>query len=126
MASTSKAFKKCVDPCPRYLTPDDTHDCCVFLLGEEHVRDVLEGAICVHCERFSMKKLRSRLSLFLRKEGQLSASRDSGPTVAEARRRIKSWGSQVDLADELERELPSRTSQPGTRASRWIMTMQSL
>ncbi len=85
-----------------------------------------EGAICVHCERFSMKKLRSRLSLFLRKEGQLSASRDSGPTVAEARRRIKSWGSQVDLADELERELPSRMSQPGTRVSRWIMTMRSL
>ncbi len=23
MASTSKAFRKCVDPCPRYLTPDD-------------------------------------------------------------------------------------------------------
>ncbi len=43
MASTSKAFKKCVDPCPRYLTPDDTHDCCVFCLGEEHARDVLEG-----------------------------------------------------------------------------------
>ncbi len=82
-----------------------THDCCVFCLGEEHARDVLEGAICVHCERFSMKKLRSRLSLFSRKEGQLSASRDSGPTVAEARRRMKSWGSQVDLADELEREL---------------------
>ncbi len=56
MASTSKAFKKCVDPCPRYLTPDDTHDCCVFCLGEEHARDVLEGAICVHCEQFSMKK----------------------------------------------------------------------
>ncbi len=52
-----------------------------------------------------MKKLRSRLSLFSRKEGQPSASRDSGPTVAEARRRMKSWGSQVDLADELEREL---------------------
>ncbi len=30
MASTSKAFKRCVDPCPRYLTPDDTHDLCVF------------------------------------------------------------------------------------------------
>ncbi len=30
MASTSKAFRKCVDPCPRYLTPEDTHDCCVF------------------------------------------------------------------------------------------------
>ncbi len=105
MASTSKEFRNYVDPCPRYFTPDDTHDCCVFCLGMEHARDVLEGAVCVHCERFSMRKLRSRLSLFSRKEGQPSASRDSRPTVAEARRRIKSWGSQVDLADELEREL---------------------
>ncbi len=68
MASTSKAFKKCVDLCPRYLTPDDTHDCCVFCLGEEHARDVFEGAVCVHCELFSIRKLRSRL-----------ASRDSVP-----------------------------------------------
>ncbi len=105
MASTSKAFRRCVDPCPRYLTPDDTHDCCVFCLGEGHACDVLEGAICVHCELFSMRKLRSRLSLFSSKEGQPSASRDSRPTVAEARRRMKSWVSQVDLADELEREL---------------------
>ncbi len=104
IASTSKAFKRCVDPCPRYLTLDDTHNLCVFCLGEEHARNVLEEVICVHCEHFSMKKLRSRLSLFLRKEGQLS-SRDSGPTVAEARRRMRLWGSQVDLADELEREL---------------------
>ncbi len=55
MASTSKAFKKCVDLCPRYLTPDDTHDCCVFCLGEEHARDVFEGAVCVHCELFSIE-----------------------------------------------------------------------
>ncbi len=41
----------CVDPCPRYLTPDDTHDRCVFCLGEEHARDVFEGAICVHYEK---------------------------------------------------------------------------
>ncbi len=53
----------------------------------------------------------SRLSLFSRKEGQPSASRDSGPTAAEARRRMKSWGSQLDVADELERDRPfSRTS----------------
>ncbi len=90
---------------PRYLTPDDTHDCCVFCLGEEHARGVFEGAICVHCELFSMRKLRSRLSLVSRKEGQPSASRDSGPTATEAQRRMKSWGSQADLADELEREL---------------------
>ncbi len=53
-----------------------------------------------------MKKLRSRLSLFSRKEGQPSASRDSGPTTAEARRRMKSWGSQLDMAAELERDRP--------------------
>ncbi len=69
MASTSKAFRRCVHPCPRYLTPDDTHDLCVFCLGEEHARDVLEGAICVHCELFSMRKLRSLLSLFRGRRG---------------------------------------------------------
>ncbi len=51
MASTSKAFGKFVDLYPRYLIPDDTHDSCVFCLGMEHARDVLEGAVCVHCER---------------------------------------------------------------------------
>ncbi len=99
-------------PCPRYLTPDDTHDLCVFCLGEEHARDVLEGAICVHCESFSMRKLRSHLSLFSRKEGQPSASHGSGLTVAEARRVMISWGSQAELADELERGL-----------SLWIMRL---
>ncbi len=47
-----------------------------------------------------MKKLRSRLVPLSRKEGQPSASHDS------ARRRIKSWGSQLDVADELERDRP--------------------
>ncbi len=60
---------------------------------------------------FSMRKLRSRLSLFSRKEGQPSASRDSVPTAAEARRRLKSRGSQLDMADELEKDRPfSRAS----------------
>ncbi|KAI2645290.1 NADP-dependent malic enzyme, chloroplastic [Labeo rohita] len=80
-------------------------------LGEEHAGDVLDGAICVHCERFSMRSLRSRLSLFSRKKGQPSAPRGSGPAAAEARRKLKSWGSQVDLADELKKGLSlSRSS----------------
>ncbi len=125
MASTSKAFRKCVDPCPRYLTPDDTHDCCVFCLGMEHAREVLEGAVCVHCERLSVRKLSSRLSLFSRKEGQPSASRDSRPTVAEARRRMKSWGSQLVVADKLERDRPLFARRPRTRVSCWIVMMRS-
>ncbi len=59
----------------------------------------------------TVSKLRSRLSLFSRKEGQPSASRDSVPTAAEARRRLKSRGSQLDMADELEKDRPfSRAS----------------
>ncbi len=57
MARTSKAFKKCVDPCPCYLTPDDTHNLCVFCLGKEHARDVLEGEICVHCEKAQLSSV---------------------------------------------------------------------
>ncbi len=56
MASTSKAFNRHVDLCPCYLTSDDTHDLCIFCLGEENARDVLEEAICMHCEHFSMRK----------------------------------------------------------------------
>ncbi len=57
-------------------------------------------------EFFSMRKLRSRLSLFSRKEGQPSASHSSGPTVAEARRGMISWGSQAELADDREGAFP--------------------
>ncbi len=78
-----------------YLTPDDTHNLCIFCLGKEHARDVLEGKICVQCELFSMKKLRSRLSLFSRKEEQplLPAIRD--PPLprhgGELNRGVHSW-----------------------------------
>ncbi len=65
----------------------------------------------MHCEFFSVRKLCSRLSLFSREEGQPSASRGSRPTVAEAQRGMNSWGSQAELADELERGLSlSRSS----------------
>ncbi len=58
-----------------------------------------------------MRKLRSRLSLFSREEGQPSASRGSRPTVAKARRGLNSWGSQAELTDELDRGLSlSRSS----------------
>ncbi len=59
----------------------------------------------MHCKQFSMRKLYSRLSLFSRKEGQPSTSCGSGPAVAEVWRRMSSWGSHADLANELERGL---------------------
>ncbi len=76
-----------------------------------------------------MKKLRSRLSLFSRKEGQPSASRDSGPTAAEAWWRMKTWGSQLDLADELERDQPfsraSAENSPHHRGSHMSLPLPS-
>ncbi len=39
--SVEKRFRRCVDPCQRCLTLDDTHDLCVMCLGEEHARSVV-------------------------------------------------------------------------------------
>ncbi len=39
--SVEKRFRRCADPCQRFLTPDDTHDLCVMCLGEEDARSVL-------------------------------------------------------------------------------------
>uniref|UniRef100_A0A673GRD2 Piccolo presynaptic cytomatrix protein n=1 Tax=Sinocyclocheilus rhinocerous TaxID=307959 RepID=A0A673GRD2_9TELE len=55
----------------------------------------------------------------LQPKGQPSAPRGSGPAAAEARRRMSSWGSQVDLADEFREGLSnksrSRSSAAGER-----------
>ncbi|ROL53792.1 hypothetical protein DPX16_9492 [Anabarilius grahami] len=53
------------------------HNLCVFCLGEEHTRTVLEGAVCVNCERLPLKTLRSHLALF-------SSGEVSPPVPAEA------------------------------------------
>ncbi|KAI2665347.1 Lamina-associated polypeptide 2, isoform alpha [Labeo rohita] len=46
--------------------------------------------------------------------GTATCSRGSGPSAAEARRKMSSWGSQVDLADELKKGLSlSRASVAG-------------
>ncbi len=100
--SVEKHFRRCVDPCQRCLTLDDTHDLCVMCLGEEHARSVLEGMECIHCEPFFCgKKLRSRLSLFLERIGAIIRS---GPAAAEAVKRLSSWRSQMKLANEFEKE----------------------
>ncbi|CAM4467978.1 unnamed protein product [Leuciscus chuanchicus] len=97
-----QSFHKCADPCPGFFRPGDTHDLCVLCLGEEHAREALERASCANCESFSLKTLRSRLTLFSREEGSASEPHGTGPARAEAQRRLSSWGSQMELADRLE------------------------
>lgn len=43
-----------------------------------------EGALCTHCDKFSVIKFHSLLALFLRGEGQVSAPCSSGPAAAKA------------------------------------------
>lgn len=71
MAMEKKIFRKCVLLSPCFMTPEDMHRLCVIRLGAEHVHSVLEEAECDHSEKFSVKKLHSCLSLFLREEEHL-------------------------------------------------------
>ncbi len=106
--SVEKRFRRCVDPCQRCLTLDDTHDLCVMCLGEEHARSVLEG-----------KKLRSRLSRFLERIGAIICP----PRLGSSR----CWGSEetefAAIADEAcervvrERNFSSRARQRLTRVN---------
>lgn len=34
-------FKRCVPPCPRFITGGDTHNMCVVCLGAEHTESAL-------------------------------------------------------------------------------------
>lgn len=52
---------------------------------------------------FSYKKLNSCLSLFSRELGQSFVPHGSGPASAEAKRKLRSRGSQIELAEEFKR-----------------------
>ncbi len=102
MASKQQqGFRMCVHPCLRYLTGGDTHILCVACFGEEHAWSVLESAGCEHCNVLPLRMLRSCLAFF-REDAQARVPEGSGPTVAEAQRRLQSWGSQRDLSAEVE------------------------
>ncbi len=92
----------CVHPCPRYLTGGDTHILCVACLGKEHAQSALERAGCEYCDVLPLWTLRSRLTFF-REDAQARFPQGSGPAAAEAQRRLRSWGSQMDLSAEVEK-----------------------
>ncbi len=98
---SSSQYRKCVPPCPRYITSGDTHSLYVVCLGVKHAESALEGAGCPHCERLTLRTLRSQRTLF--EEGVFaSAPQGAGPASAEAERRLHSWVSQLDLAEGME------------------------
>ncbi|MGL5902948.1 MAG: hypothetical protein ACRCZO_09705, partial [Cetobacterium sp.] len=80
-----------------------SHLMCVFVwVKSTHGQRLRTLAVsCVGV--FSLRTLRSRLTLFSRGEMSTSVPGGSGPARAEAERRLYSWGSQVELAAEFER-----------------------
>ncbi|KAL0183577.1 hypothetical protein M9458_019273, partial [Cirrhinus mrigala] len=110
-------YRQCVPPCSRFIPRGDTHSLCVVCLGADHAESALEGADCPHCERFSLRALRSRRALF--EEGAFtSVPRGSGPASAEAERRLHSWGSQLDLLEGMETGDPLSPSSPSRSGAR--------
>ncbi len=45
----SGQFKRCVHPCPKFLTGGDTHQLCVHCLGVQHAQAAPEGVGTVLC-----------------------------------------------------------------------------
>lgn len=80
--ATIKVLKKCVAPCPHRIAMEDSHELCVLCLGTEHARAALTGSDCVHCQRLTITKLRSRLAVFTNLGTRASAHRVSGPVSA--------------------------------------------
>ncbi|CAM4721262.1 unnamed protein product [Leuciscus chuanchicus] len=99
--ANKQEYKRCVVPCPRFITGGDTHLLCVFCLGVEHAQSVLEGADCEHCVKLSLRTLRSRRAFF-EEDGSVRVPRGAGPAAAEAQRRLSSWGSHMDLVAGFE------------------------
>ncbi len=110
-------YRRCVTPCPRFITSGDTHSLCVVCLGAKHAESAFEEAGCPHCERLPIHTLRSRRTLF--EEGVFaSAPHGAGPASAEAEWWLHSWGSQLDLAEGLETAKPLSLSSPARSTAR--------
>ncbi len=115
--SDKQRFRLCASHCPRFITGGDTHSLCIACLGAEHAQSALEEADCPHCVRISMRSLRFRRALF---EESALTSAPRCPTLAEAERRLKSWGSQVDLTEKLEMGMSFSPSSPARSSAQSV------
>ncbi len=117
---SDKQHFRCVPPCPRFVTGGDTHNC-VVCLGAEHARSALKGD-CPHCVHLTMRSVPGERSLRSALSPVLPTVRV--PPSAEAERRLKSWGSQMDLAERLETGSSFSSSSPA-RSSAHSLEMEA-
>ncbi len=49
-------FRKCIEPCDRFITTGDTHDRCVLCLGRNHAQAAFSGLFNYqHCDSLRLK-----------------------------------------------------------------------
>lgn len=103
---------RCVLSCTHCLMGNELHNLYVICLGVELAWSAREGTGCSHWDHFTVRKLHLRLALF-------TVPRGSGPVAAEAVWRLRSWGLQVELAEDLEKGISlSRASSANSVALR--------
>ncbi len=109
------SFRKCSEPCDRFITAGDTHDRCVLCLGHNHAQAVLSGlSNCLYCDSLRLKVLRLRLTAF--STGQVSNPRHSVSAVAEAQHETVAWGDALEfesMESETTEYSPFLTLSPG-------------
>ncbi len=109
----ARRLRLCVVPRPRYKIGthrDDTHNLCVFCLGKEHARDVLEGKSACTVSFFYVKAPLSSCPSFRGKRGSrlLPAIRDP-PLPRHGGNEISSW--MWPMSEKEKRDRPfSRAS----------------
>lgn len=81
-----------------------------FCLGAEHACLAFEGARCTHCDQFTVRKLRSRLALFVRYWSQASAPRSSNPMSAEVELNVEYI--EVDIKSKSDELVERMTCDP--------------
>lgn len=91
------SFRKCKEPCTRYITAGDTHDRCVVCLGLHHAQAALSGlSSCPHCDGLRLRVLRSRVEVFSNVALE-SNPRQVTSATAEAPHEARAWGDTCDM-----------------------------
>lgn len=118
MKSPSKQFEKCVPPCLRFLTLEDTHNLCIQCLGEELNAPIVRSSQCQSSVPCPYSQVMQERHLCLAARALLLPRHDKGSSRGDHRlswlRSLREvWLSVVDLSHLLDQDVLSLAIQPG-------------
>lgn len=106
-----------------FIMVDDMHKVCVICLGAEHAQPALKGAGCLHCDKFTVRKLCSCLALFRGNGGLATALRGLGRVtvvvgITDGAGRV-AWDEFIPISD-FARQLRVSHARHGFSVSGWM------